>query len=308
LLNTLKETSDHASDNLILALGEREYRQAIPVLEEIIKEARDDIDGRRCRILAAGALCRLGEDYEENAAIVRDGLWEYNLCYTSYQVVGWLNDEETIKVVISQVGSEKPEERAGTMAIKALGQIGSKSALPALRDALNRLPIAEFMNVGEAITAVGHKSQDGDVVAEGEEVKNLATFLNRVLSPSQRAAVSSESPEAIRNRLEMERAASWLKKHPELIPRVMEEIKDFSWGYNEILSLLDNAWDERAIPYLEYVTKTNVSRVDFHTDSGIVPHYHVRSAVAAFLTRKTGRQYTFIDVDGTVRKGGETPK
>ena len=102
----MKKSPVRNSDNMIFTLGKKQYQPAIPTLKKIIANA----EKMRSKILAAGALCRLGVNYEKHAAIVREGLDKEMQSYTAYRVVGWLNDDKTAKLVAAQLGSTKPEK------------------------------------------------------------------------------------------------------------------------------------------------------------------------------------------------------
>ena len=105
-LDFVKKSPVRNSDNMIFTLGKKQYQPAIPTLKKIIANA----EKMRSKILAAGALCRLGVNYEKHAAIVREGLDKEMQSYTAYRVVGWLNDDKTAKLVAAQLGSTKPEK------------------------------------------------------------------------------------------------------------------------------------------------------------------------------------------------------
>ena len=71
---------------------------------------------------------------------------------------------------------------------------------------------------------------------------------------------------------------------------------------------IERVWNPELVPVVEELIRTDEYKVTHHTDHGVFPHYAGRSAFARLLTEKTGREYTFVDVDGTVRKGGEGPE
>jgi hypothetical protein len=66
-------------------------------------------------------------------------------------------------------------------------------------------------------------------------------------------------------------------------------------------------YSSELIPVLERISKESKSTVAFHGKDKIVKFYYVRSKAAEILTEKTGRQYSFIDVDGQRHPGGWNP-
>jgi HEAT repeat protein len=219
-LEVLRNAPDHACASLIIPLASRGCVEAIPILEQRIVTASTRPEGMACRVLAAGALCGLGKDYEKNAAIVREHLRTGG--YGSYTAAGWLHDDETIDILISKIASGKPNKEVAKDAVDALGRIGSGRALPALRDALTRVPVDVFTDVGQAIVAIGRKNMAESTVAEGELVVCVARYLR--LRPQQRP-LARDSPEGKRSRREHEQALAWLRKHPAVVANAMAQTR-----------------------------------------------------------------------------------
>ena len=238
-LEVFKKAPDHACKSLIVPIAERDYFPAIPAIEERIAKAGNDVDGVRCRIWAAGALCRLGKDYDKNATIVREYLTKdydpHNAGYAPYGVAGWLNDEETVNILISKITSKKPNKDMVKWTIKALGQIGDKKVLSVLREALTKVSLTEFRDIGEAIATIGHKNEDQEVVADGQSVQTVARHLKNL--GGQQRALKAGSPEAKRRRHEQEQVMAWLKQHREVIPNIIEQSRS-EWNHPLIVQLM----------------------------------------------------------------------
>ena len=184
-LDLVKKSPTLNSDNMIFILGKKQYQPAIPTLEKIIANT----ENKRSKILAAGALCRLGIDYEKHAAIVREGLDKKMQSYTAYRVVGWLNDDKTAKLVATQLGSTKPEERTGALAIEALGKMGNDSVLTELKNSLVKVPVQNFEDVGKAIIAIGQSNNNEAIISDGQEIENLGKYLQRIKMSCQKVQI-----------------------------------------------------------------------------------------------------------------------
>jgi len=239
LLEVLKRAPDHACESLIVPIAERGYIPAIPVLEEKIAKASNYADGVHCQIWAAGALCKFNKDYEKNAAIVREYLkkdYDPNHAgYAPYGVARWLNDKETVNILISKLCSKELNKETVKWTINALGQIGDKSALPALRKALSKVPLMIFGDIGEAIATIGRKNQDQAIVSEGEIVQTVARYLTN-LGPQQRAS-PAVWPEMKQSQREYAQVVEWLKLHREAIPNIIEQSCS-EWNREQIAQLM----------------------------------------------------------------------
>jgi hypothetical protein len=297
LLEELPKTSDAGVPILIQVLGERRYVPAIGELQTRRDKASDSPYGRTARLLAAAALCRLDAEYDRNAAIVREGLQDDQLRLSALTVAGWLRDEETVKVLVPLVDKSD----VGRSAIEALGQIGSKSAAAALMEAVQKLPTAQFGAIGGALLAIGRKNNDQALMDYGKGVSDVAVAWPWISQVHQLVGAWDA------HRAEVDRAAAWLATHPEVTTKLLKEDPDATGEWGAMPYFLDKAWNPQLVPTVEEMIRTNGSKVSFHTAHGTVPHYHMRSGLAEFLTKKTGKEYTYVDADGTVRKGGENP-
>lgn len=235
-LEILKEAPDSVCRSLIVPIAERNYSPAIPVLEERIERAGNHTDSMRCRIWAAAALCRLGKDYEKNAAIVKEQLKKDDNARipdgTPYEAAKWLLDEETVSILITKIRTKDINERILKLAIKALVHISDRKVLPTLRGVLNRASLDVFADVGEAITAIGRKHENPEIIAEGEMVQVVARHL-RNLGGQARALSSSEHRHILRER---EQVMAWFRRHREVIPNIVGQWHS-EWNYAHIVLL-----------------------------------------------------------------------
>jgi hypothetical protein len=310
LLKAFPSAPLDALDELMIVLGERSYKPFIPTLEERVRVEQskfpDDVTFRRFHVVAAGVLCRLGKDYDSNAAIVRSSLKEKMLSYNGYEVVAWLTDKVTIDLVASQITATQPDEHTGDLAIEALGKMGSKAAVQPLMNSLASIPYRSWRIVSEALAAIGQKQKDLEVTNEAKELKSLMTYVGRGLDQVAGRRVQLLGGQAFpapEVDPDLAPGAAFLKKNPQLISGIVEAPETEYIVY--LPSILEAAWTPNATPYLEKVMETNTAKVQLLTRSGAnLMHYSLRSDIADLLTKKTGKQYTYVDADGTVRKGG----
>ncbi len=287
---------------LIRAVGEQQCTAAISILEKTIHDTDPaDMAGSGGCFTSAAALCSMGKDYETNAAIVRAAL-DRDFA-AALEAARFLHDEKTIAQIASCIPKEEHRLEFLNLPVLTLGEIGSPSALPALRDALAYLPITQFRCVAEAMRAIGEKNQDLAIFQESEEIRAVSDVVNYLAHEHCSGPPSGHAERRAA-------AAQWLVDHPDVRDNAIRQLVglpgDREW--RSLLPFIDRIWDKSFIPYLELVLQINEELVDHHTDHGVVTHYRIRSAAAELLTKKTGVQYTFVDFDGAVRRGGYWPE
>jgi hypothetical protein len=219
-LEALQKAPDRGCPCLIVPLATRDCVEAIPILEQKMMTASDRPEGDQCKVLAAGALCRLGKNYEKNAAIVREHLRTDG--YGSYVAAGWLHDDEVVDILIAKIAAETTDKDIVNCAIHTLEGIGSDRALPVLRDVLARISVGAFMDVGRAIAGIGRKNAAEPIVAEGEIVQCVARYLN---SRPEQMRFALDSPAGRQRERERERALAWLRKHPAVVASAMAQAR-----------------------------------------------------------------------------------
>lgn len=242
LLEALKQAPDSSCSELIVPLAQRNYLPAVPVLEDRIAKARDDADGTRCRVWAAGALCKLGKDCRSNAGIVKEHLRRaydpQGAEYAAYGAAGWLKDKETIEILTSKISESEPNKETLGWTIEALGQIGDASVLPALRESLTRLPCERFQAVGEAIEQIGRKNNDRTITDEGRTVQLVAQYLQNL--GAQQIALLPDSPEAERMKRQREQVVDWLRRNSRVAPNIIAQSRS-AWKRELIEQLMQTA-------------------------------------------------------------------
>jgi hypothetical protein len=299
LLKELSKMDNGPVDCLILVLGEKCYAPAIGEFRRWQAIAERDPDRATTRLLTAAALCGLDVDYDRNATVVREGLKDDRLRWSAATVAGWLHDEETVQALISVL--DRPDLHDA--AVEALGRIGSRSGAPALMRAAETLPMERFRAIGDALLAIGRKNEDQAATDFGQGLSDVATSVPWLLSFHQQASPGNPFL------AEWERAAPCLTSHPQVTANIIRHVQHGEIPMHAIgLSFLNRVWNPELVPVVEELIRTDEFRTNRHTDHGVFPHFSRRSAFAEFLTRKTGKEYTYVDVDGTVRKGGEGPE
>ncbi len=286
------------------AMGTVGDARVLPALEQMA--GRDDLSKAE-RLWVVAALARLGKDYDRNAAIVRKALPD------SLEQTRWLADAETIEAVagLSEQGRD-PLELARTL--EAMGT--SKALERALRILSGLIDIEEpgeaeqLKEVAAAASRLAHKLGDqresyySDIVLVTKEVS--AWFEHQQVSRAR--AEMMTGLQAVRRlqglarklwMAEVTRRLDLAAEHEE--PGVDYEIPADS------LRFVEEIFDPELIPVFDRLTRQSWSTVSFHGKRGRVQFYDVRSLAARILAEKTGRPYSFVDVDGRVHPGGWNP-
>lgn len=242
LLEALKEAPDSSCTELIVPLAQRNYLPAVPVFEDRIARAREDASGTRCRVWAAGALCKLGKDFRSNAEIVKEHLRSdydpHGAGYAAYGAAGWLKDKEIIEILTSKLSESEPNKETLGWTIEALGQIADVSALPALRESLTRLPCEKFQDVGQAIEQIGRKNNDRTMTDEGQTVQLVAQYLQNL--GGQQSAWQPDSREAESMNRRREQVVDWLKRNSRVAPNIIAQSRS-AWNRELIEQLVQTA-------------------------------------------------------------------
>jgi hypothetical protein len=97
---------------------------------------------------------------------------------------------------------------------------------------------------------------------------------------------------------EWELAAPWLARHPDVTARILSEVGRDESRWQITPGFLEAVWNPELVPVAEEMIRAD--NPPMGPDS--------RRVLTEFLTKKTGREYTYVDVDGTARKGGDRPE
>jgi HEAT repeat protein len=263
LIKAAREKKTSVS-GLAEAMGRINNPKALIVLEDMEgSEKLSEMD----RLWLAAALARLGKDYEKNAEILRNSL------PASYEPMAFLNDTETLNILIENIKSGPIHGQA----IQTLEAIGSREALTALGRLLEQDKISSPYRYRETATAAARMA-DRLEVGSRDYYNDVATVSKTVLD--------------------------WFVIHQRVQPRPEGRS---SFKVVERHSALARKLWIALIPVLERIAKESKSTVGFHGKYKIVKFYNVRSKAAQILTEKTGQQCSFIDVDGRSHPGGWQP-
>ncbi len=305
-LSTLAKAAEDPNTSLsdiAQCLGTINSEKTLPILDKMSK--RNDLLTIN-KLWIAAAKARLGSDYEQNAAFIREYL------PSSLEQAKWLNDKETVKIVENLVINEN-----NFLAFDTLKEIGTKDAfdafikaIPIYETKIESYKLAELFKsasqMAKKLNLDYEEKENAEKAITVEYVRRCFEISQQVSppifrDPNNRKIVSRYPQLAIRvwiteysRRLELSqdtRRVSYENNIPGSAVRVTE-----LFSSNELISCL------------EQIVKDNKSSVSFHTkDLKVVPHYDVRSLAAKILTEKTGEKHTFIDADGKERQGGWHP-
>lgn len=306
------------TDSVVLVIAALRYQPAADELRRLMDRPipLDSPDHHPLRIKTAGALCAIGKDYDIYSATVRSALRSdaINVRSAALKVAHYANDPATVEALVPLLEGDYAH-----FSLWALRRMNNPAAIAPLRRLVRSLPPAveqpDLHEFGEAIESIGEANGDAAAVEEGRGIQDFTWAMDFLTSIHQSIFPTPEQQQKIDARIL--RAGRWLDRNRDFIPVILRHLDWTGAGEAQgavsnhnrlgLLKLLDLAWDERAIAPLERIVKTDMESVSFLTNNGIVHHYELRSQAAAFLAKKTGRRYTYIDADGTEREGGQWP-
>jgi HEAT repeat protein len=287
------------------ALGRCNDRRALPVLIEMA--GRDKL-GRGAQWWTAAALARLGYDYDENAAIVREALPK------TLEQAAWLDDKETIEAIAALIR----QRRDVAQAVKTLEAIGTEEAVEKALNSVSSLidldspPEAEkleWMSRAAARLARNPGSRDErhyrHIAAVCEGVPDWFEIHQRVRPRPE----GRSSYEAVRHLPGLARKL-WMAEATRRLDLAAQKEGREKLQYNIpgcAVRAVDDIFDPELVPVLKRIAEESQSKVDFHGRYQRVDFYNVRSLAARILAEKTGQMHTFVDVDGRVHPGGWDP-
>jgi len=283
------------------ALGMIADKRAVPALKDAANSGT--LVGQD-RLWVAAALARVGEDYTDNAKLIREALPH------SLEQAQWLRDDETIGAVAALIGSEPGiTERA----IRTLGAIGNDRALGALVGQIDLETVTDPMhlqNLSDAAARLakklGHPSAAywAGVTATTAAVRGWFAMGQTKPSESERRSAF----EAVTGDPGLARHV-WIAEVNRRLDLAASG-KAQSYEYDVPGSAVSSAgtiFAPELVATMERIARESNSSQSFHGSRSMVEHYTVRSLAARILTEKTGQPYSFVDVDGRTHPGGWNP-
>lgn len=286
------------------AMGRVNDSRALPALEDMQnREGLRQTDS----LWIAAALARFGKDYDRNAAMVREAL------PASFEHAKWLHDTETIKAIAAFVESKEQYDRE--RAISTLEAIGSKESFDALRAHIDSQQIVEprLLHLLSAAAArmaekLGHDSNNyyAEIAAVSKAVRGwfiIGQIQLQVYRYEERL-----NYEAVK-RLPTLARKCWMAEATRRLDLAAKQSKE-EWKSDipeQAVRVIGGIFAPELAQVLERIIRESRDKVSFHGKYKMVDFYNVRSIAAKILTEKTGKQYTFIDVDGRTHPGGWNP-
>jgi HEAT repeat protein len=282
-------------------MGKIADKRAIPTLQKMSSNQAIDT---QARLWTAAALARMNVDYSENAKIIRDKLPD------SLEQAKWLNDKETIDAVASFIKDEQSNLKSAIDTLTAIGTDYAFEVLTAKID-LEKMTNPDYE---KQLCIVAWKIADKLGFESKQYYNEVALVINETANQFRLAQMQAPPPEA-KNNFEV------LKRYPALVRKVwiIEATKRLDSAKDKKASTIETyipyglmitipvIYDSELVPVLERIVAENTEKNSFHGKTGVVDFYYTRSQVAKLLTEKTGRAYTFVDVDGRIHPGGWNP-
>jgi HEAT repeat protein len=277
------------------AMGTINDKRALPALEAMA--ARPNLN-ESDQIWVAAALARMGKDYDQNAAFVRGSLPQ------SCEAAKFLHDKETVETIAGKLMKVKGDSSL----LQTLEAIGTKDVLDALNKLMDREKAVNphgFQVLSEVAARVAGKlGIDSD-----DRFADTAVVAKEVLR-------WFHLPQQVETgRYEAENMA--VKKYPDLARTLWkaevirrldlaakQEKEDIEFEIpDKAVRPIGEYFNSELVPVLERIAQENRYKVSFAGKD----FYNVRSDAAKILTEKTGREHTFVDVDGRTHPGGWNP-
>jgi HEAT repeat protein len=285
-------------ETIVKAMGTIKDERAIPTLKEIL--SRDNLT-TKSRLWTVAALARFDVDYYENAKIIREEL------PNSLEQAQWLNDKESIDAIAIYIKDEKFSEKA----VNTLVVIGTEYAYGVL---ISQIDLEKDVNpsIERRLCATAAKMAE----KLGKYSKQYYQDAAWILQIVPQWFVVAQRPVSIgRDGVEI------LKRYPSLVRNTWIAVASYYLDRaakkdakveqifipGEAFESISYYFDDDLVPILERVIKEDSQKESYLGKSRMVQHYSNRSRAAKILTDKTGREYTFIDVDGRTHPGGWNP-
>jgi len=300
-LITALESANVSKGAIARALGMIADRRAVPPLTDA---ARRDKLGGQDRLWIAAALARFGEDYPDNARLIREAL------PSSLEQAKWLHDEESIRAIAALINGEA---LVVENAVRTLEAIGSDRAFNALISQVDIERIDDPLRL-QQITSVAARMGEKLGHSSKEYWTTVATVTKAVrgwFETGQQTAQSARerfSAEPVIRDLPLARRVWIAEVNRRLDLAASGKAESYQCRVPaEAVSNIESFFARELVPTLERIIKESDSTVGCHAKYGVVQHYDVRSKAARILTEKTGQPYTFVDVDGRTHPGGWNP-
>ncbi len=300
LVRALTEPKARAG-TIAQALGTIADRRAVTVLKDAAR--RSDLT-EWDRLWTAAALARLGEDYANNAKVVREALPD------SLEQAEWLHDDESIRAIVALADGEAP---VSDHAVRTLEAIGTDRAFAALTGRIDLEKIADPQRL-ERLSGVAARmaAKLGD---PSKEHWTAVTTVTAAISgwftishAAQPAPEGRSSFETVVQNPVLERKVWIAEANRRLDLAASGKAEPYQYHIPGIaLSGIQMLFDLELVPTLERIAKESDSTVELNGKHGIVKYYDSRSLAAGILAEGTGLPYTFVDVDGRTHPGGWNP-
>jgi HEAT repeat protein len=298
--STLADPPIGAIAEAMAAIGDK---RALPALENL--QSREPLR-QADRICIAAALARLGRNYERNAAIVREALPD------SLELAQWLHDTKTIKAVAAFV--EDQQEHTRQRAISTLEAMGTKEAFDALRRFIDLQRITDLQWLEQLSAAVSRMAEEvgnnsaEDYYAEVAAVSSTVRGWFVITAMAQPPPEAHDTYELVKRRAELARKV-WIAEASRRLDLAAQREREI-WQYDipeQAIRAVRDIFAPELVAVLRRIVRESQAKVSFHGGDKTVEFYHLRSLAAEVLTEKTGRPYSFIDVDGRTHPGGWNP-
>ena len=255
------------------------------------------------RLWIAAALARLGVDYEGNAAFVRGALPR------SMEQAAWLTDDETVIALETLV---RPwHETESPRAVETLVAIGTSKALSVLMSLADAETDPLRLTILSGAAAKLARKRDHPGAERYETLAEVTAIVRGWFVMAQRLTilpVQKARDQIARAHAGLARRI-WISETTRRLD-LARAGRGEAWRCDipeKALTAVEPIFDAELIPVLERIVAESRNVVSFHGRYALVRFHSLRSLAAGILSERTGRPYTFVDVDGRIHPGGWNP-
>ena len=280
-------------------MGNIEDPNVIPILKEMAGRFPPRIEDRQW---IAAALARMGCDVRNNATIVFKGLSSSRSQYI------WMAQRLPINLLVDFI--ERSDTRQNYEAVQALVNVGTSEALEALMTlAKTETDLYRLENLSRAAWKLGDKLQHPDArdyLKRAQVARVVRQWF--VIKENVRVQLYLPVNQSDQRFLQLARQF-WIMETTRRLDLMLAGMPEsLENGISEVpLVAIEPIYTPEVAPVLERIIAESTWTTPFEATSGVVDFYSVRSRAAGILAAKTGREYTFVDVDGRTHPGGWNP-
>jgi hypothetical protein len=243
---------------------------------------------------------------EQNTVIVKTAISQADQDSYMVDTAGAiLCDETIVKLVIAKAKTKNKTYEI----IHYPGWVRNPVMAKVLRETVESFPISSWRHIGETLEELGMDLKDEETRSYGA---GLQAVIEYVGLEGAACFPQRDNPVFIERE---NKAVAFMKKNPQLFKKLFSETlsppgNDFGLSFERFntytVALARLAWTPELTTIIEDIIKTDQTK--FVDSPEGIEHYWVRQSLAQLLQQKTGKPYTYVDVDGKIKNAWDEIK